>query len=126
MRYNNPNRQQLWQQIMSDVIIVVIDEISGFCPVQAEGTVGGLEFYFRARGTSWTFSLGSRVAVAAPEWFWEEQYGDGEPFAAGWMTLEEAKGFIEKAVRLWAQGEPSKPCRWEIRPHDEVVAGDRA
>lgn len=30
---------------------------SGNCPVQAEGTIDGFPFYFRARGGSWKLSI---------------------------------------------------------------------
>ena len=34
----------------------------GACPVQAEGTVDGLPFYFRARGGEWTLSVAATPA----------------------------------------------------------------
>jgi hypothetical protein len=78
---------------------VQIDWLGGNCPVQAEGNVDGKPFYFRARGNHWTMGIGSDP-VGSPEWDYEEQYGD-EPFAAGWMTEEEARAFIDKAVTLY-------------------------
>lgn len=73
--------------------------IGGKCPVQAEGTIGGKEFYFRARGDSWRLNIGGDV-VMNPEWAYGEDYGDG-PYDAGWMTEEEALAFIEKAASLY-------------------------
>ncbi len=78
---------------------VVIDCLGGNCPVQAEGTIDGLPFYFRARGDRWTMGIGDDV-VLAPAWFYEEPYGDG-PFAAGWMDEDEARAFIHKAADLY-------------------------
>ncbi len=37
--------------------VLVIDDLSGRCPVQATGTLDGHAFYFRARGASWTFQV---------------------------------------------------------------------
>lgn len=79
---------------------LVIDIIGGNCPVQAEGTIDGQEFYFRARGMRWSLSVGGRDVVGAPDWYYEEPYGDRE-FAAGWMTEEEARAFLDKAIGLW-------------------------
>lgn len=79
---------------------IVIDEIGGNCPVQAEGTIDGTPFYFRARGARWTLSVGGRDVILEPDWFHEEPYGDG-PFDAGWMSLEEARGFIAAGAGLY-------------------------
>jgi hypothetical protein len=77
-----------------------IKDIGGFCPVQAEGTIDGAPFYFRARGSRWSLSVGGADVIGAPEFHHEEPYGDG-PFAAGWMEEEEARAFIEKAAGLY-------------------------
>lgn len=81
---------------------LVIDTIGGNCPVQAEGTIDGQEFYFRARGMRWSLSVGGRDVVGAPDWYYEEPYGE-EEFAAGWMTEDEARAFIDKASGLYRQ-----------------------
>ncbi len=80
---------------------VVIDTFGGSCPFQAEGTVDGQEFYFRSRGSSWTFAVGGDV-VMAPAWLYEEDYGS-EPYEAGWITDDEARAFITKAVSLYRE-----------------------
>lgn len=84
--------------------LIAIDQIYGSCPVQADGSVDGTPFYFRARGSSWTLSLGSDP-VGKPDWCYREAYGD-EPYAAGWMSEEEARAFILKAAELHHQGHP--------------------
>lgn len=87
---------------------VVIETLGGFCPVQAEGTVDGQPFYFRARGAHWSLGIGGEP-VGAPSWHHEESYGD-DPFSAGWMSEEEACGFIRKAVAFYAACLEQKNC----------------
>ncbi len=70
------------------------------CPVQAEGTFQGKHFYFRSRGNRWTFYIGNHHSFDNPEWTYSEEYGD-EPYDAGWLTKDEALGFIEKSLRLF-------------------------
>lgn len=82
---------------------VIISEIGGYCPVQAEGTINGKLFYFRARGSRWSLGIGGDP-VSNPEWRYEEPYGTG--FDAGWMDIEEAKTFIDKASSLWVKASP--------------------
>lgn len=59
-----------------------IGTLGGNCPVQAEGTVDGHEFYFRARGSYWSMSIGGDDVVGKPAWYYEEPYGSG-PYDAG-------------------------------------------
>lgn len=75
-----------------------IDMIGGNCPVQAEGTIDGEPFYFRARGCSWSLGIGADP-VGAPDWYCETPYGEG--FEAGWMTVTEARALIEFSARAW-------------------------
>lgn len=77
-------------------LAIIIDEIGGNCPVQADGTIGGQPFYFRARGEHWSFGVGADP-IGEPDWYYQEEY-PGEPYAAGWMTLDEARAFISKAA----------------------------
>lgn len=82
---------------------LTIDFIGGNCPVQAEGTINGSEFYFRARGTHWTMSIGGSDVILKPAWHRRRSYGD-EPFCAGWMTEQEALKFIEDSAADYASG----------------------
>jgi hypothetical protein len=74
----------------------VIDVIGGSCPVQAEGTIDGVPFYFRARGGSWTMAIGGDVLGIPddpdknrrPLWYAECTYGRWP--MAGWMAEADA------------------------------------
>ncbi len=80
--------------------------------MQAQGKIDGEPFYFRARGDSWSLSIGSedkddsnlgvhgRDVVGNPSWEYEEEYGDG-PYDAGWMKEDVARQMIEKAAKMW-------------------------
>ena len=75
------------------------DYIGGNCPVQAEGTIGGYPFYFRARGERWYLEIYDHGE--SDPWLYEEDYPHGQ-FSAGWMPQYEALHFIAKAFKLWA------------------------
>jgi hypothetical protein len=81
---------------------IAIDQIYGFCPVEAKGRIHGKPFYFRARGNRWSIAIGGPRLLSSPEWSYEEPYGD-EKFAAGWMTGVEAHSLIVKAERLYRE-----------------------
>lgn len=101
---------------MSDAGVLII-HLGGNCPVQAEGTVDGEPFYFRARGERWSMSVGGDDVVGAPDWYYEEPYGD-RPYAAGWMSEYEARRFIEEAADRWRNrpteddGQPDEAQEW--------------
>lgn len=80
---------------------VEIDDIGGMCPVQAEGRVDGKAFYFRARGEKWSLSIAEADPIGHPEWIHQAIYGDGDAFAAGWMSEEEALDFLHGAIALY-------------------------
>lgn len=83
---------------------LVIDMIGGQCPVQAEGKIDGKPFYFRARGERWTMGIGGEDVVGYPQWKRWAKWGDG-PFAAGWMTEDEARKIIEQCAADYSAGE---------------------
>lgn len=78
-------------------VSVRVDMLGGQCPVQAEGVIDGLEFYFRARGEHWNLNIGCDVVVE-PFWNMGALYADGDPFAAGWMEEQEAIVFLTAAA----------------------------
>src|SRR3989304_279558 len=81
-----------------------------YCPVQFEGTVNGHPAYFRARWSSWSFSIAkegkSPVFVKEEDalYFRTEEYGNGEFGAAGAISHDEAMGFIEMCVKEFEKG----------------------
>jgi hypothetical protein len=97
--------------------VIHIDWIGGNCPVQAEGTINGAVFYFRARGKVWSIDIATDAGgVDSPTaWSHRERYSDPDakgrfdsdpddqdPYAAGWMSPDEARDFIAKAAELFA------------------------
>tara|TARA_B110001454_G_C12718140_1_gene433479 strand:+ start:2048 stop:2314 length:267 start_codon:yes stop_codon:yes gene_type:complete len=74
----------------------------GLCPVQAEGTVNGHPFYFRARHLSWSLSVASSPNGHVMEddtWsHWETYPG----VSAGAASTQECMEFINRAAELWA------------------------
>lgn len=74
--------------------------IGGNCPVQAEGGVDGVAFYFRARGAAWEFWVGPEA-----DWFSDRSFSfEGDYGAwpdAGWMPRHEALGFIVEGINAY-------------------------
>lgn len=85
----------------------------GSCPVQIEGFVDGKPYYFRARGQFWTLGIGGDPVVS-PEWQSGAHYSD-EPYAAGYMSLSEARGFLVESLKRYLAGEPQ-----DMSEHDEA------
>lgn len=82
------------------------------CPVQAEGTIDGAPFYFRARGQHWEIEIAGGPVLEfmgrgpAEGWWDGEAWGDTR-FAAGWMEHDEARRLIAEAAGRWiAAGRP--------------------
>lgn len=110
----------------------VIDQLGGNCPVQAEGTIDGQRFYFRARGSSWQWHVASTDAEIfdKPTFYLEREYAPEQSYAAGWMLQSEAVGFMCEGVRRYradrdlrdaweAQGSPGTFEEWVV-----VMAND--
>lgn len=80
-----------------------IEHIGGFCPVQAEGTIDGVPFYFRSRGEHWAIAVGEDpvgILLGEPGWMRRERYGDFPK--AGYMTLMEAEDIIRRCAQEFA------------------------
>lgn len=76
-------------------------------PVQAEGTINGKAFYFRARHEHWTFAVSedsniSPIDLQSSEqgFFIEQLYGN-KSFDASYMPLDEAKRIIENCADMY-------------------------
>lgn len=98
------------------MIIEYEQEPSGQCPVQAEGKINGLPFYFRSRGGHWSLSIAKELDGDPLDYkncYVHRELYDGvnrdEPqilhghevqFGAGWATHEECLAFIERAATL--------------------------
>jgi hypothetical protein len=86
-----------------------IDHIGGFCPVQAEGTIDGVPFFFRARGSHWSIGIGEDpVGIMLGNrdgWLKLADYGVFPQ--AGYMSLEEATRIIEECAREFTAQKPS-------------------
>lgn len=76
---------------------VFIDNIGGWCPVQAEGTIDGHPFYFRSRGERWSLEI-----QADQPWSMGARYGTWPQ--AGYMPLDEAVELIIEGARAFRNG----------------------
>jgi hypothetical protein len=89
--------------------------IYGSAPVQAEGTINGFTFYFRAKYDEWTFSISEHseidpVDIQLPEtgkqfgYFAEGKYGTVFDSKASYMEYDIAKDIIQRCVADYLQG----------------------
>lgn len=80
---------------------LIIQWIGGNCPVQAEGTIDGVPFYFRSRGERWSFSVHENdpvgVALGEVNGFYVEEIWGKFP-EAGWMDVDTAEQIIKKCA----------------------------
>lgn len=86
-------------------LTIQIDNLGGFCPVQADGTINGQPFYFRARGQRWSIEIGGGFVLGGEGWRYEQPYGAAQ-FDAGYMPEDEARAFIAMAAARWATETP--------------------
>ncbi len=93
---------------------ISIDTIGGNCPVQAEGQIDGFVFYFRARGRAWSVEI---YDGGDEPWVTTQFYSD-EPYAAGWMSEDEARAFIETAAR-WFRSERGAATADDGQPDEQ-------
>lgn len=76
---------------------LVITMIGGQCPMQAEGTINGKPFYFRARGEHWSFSVGDGDIHGDTDWYLSVRWSRDQ-FGAGWMTEAQARAIIAQCA----------------------------
>lgn len=86
-----------------------LDELAGYCPVQAKGEFDALHFYFRARGSHWRFEAGGNASgTDAARWWFEEHWPNSTGFDAGYMEDEDAIRCILKAVERYRTEDRSR------------------
>lgn len=89
-----------------------LDAIGGKCPVQAEGTLAGAFWYFRARGSAWSITvhvdrgLSYYYSGETPLYHYEEAYG--KKFEAGYMPIAEAEAFILRELTKYRDSLPKE------------------
>ena len=84
-------------------------QLGGACPVQGEGTVDGLEWYFRARGESWSFEVfrpGGFEGLPVQDVVFDRS-GEtfGGPYSASWIGAKHAWSLIRTCINEWRQGQ---------------------
>ena len=83
--------------------------LDGLAPVQADGTINGFLFYFRAKHNEWTFAISENpevdpVDIQFPDqgkrfgYFTQGQYGGEFESKASYMDNETATEIIENCV----------------------------
>lgn len=86
--------------VLACKIDIVFAWMEGNCPIQAEGTFGGKEFYFRARWNSMRVYVGG---IVKPEFLYEEPYDEDGPGSAGWAPKEDCLAFIRRAFAAYVE-----------------------
>lgn len=85
-----------------DMTGIEIAWLGGHCPVQAEGSVDRIAFYFRARGSHWEIWIGDqrRCFTDHPDiWSYREPFRTWPE--AGWMSESLARRYIAEGVARW-------------------------
>lgn len=95
---------------MTEAAKLHIEMIGGFCPVQAEGTIDGKPFYFRARGFRWELEIETSQGDGSP---WSASCTWGEWPDAGWMPEDEARRLIEWCAKEYAKSHQIAPVAAE-------------
>ena len=81
---------------------VVIETNGGACPTQAEGTINGIPFYFRARSGVWDFTIGSDpVGQQIHGGADYDVSGDDDTY--GWMKPAEVEAIIREHAAMFAR-----------------------
>lgn len=85
-------------------------DFGGNAPVQGEGEINGRPFYFRARGKTWEVliayvgddPLNLYIGGGGGGYTHVEDW-PGDDYAAGWMTMDEVRVCMERAVSEFRQ-----------------------
>ncbi len=83
-----------------------VGSFGGFCPVQGEGRVDGLPWFFRARGSRWQFAVALspdgdpvETLLGGPGFRLDAPCKDG--YAAGWLKNSEAAELIREGIEAY-------------------------
>jgi hypothetical protein len=77
----------------------------GNCPVQSEGYIDDHPYYFRSRGSHWTFAVSIPGVDPAGEDHIYLSAGYIGPWpSAGWIPVEEAEAIISRCVHEFREG----------------------
>lgn len=79
---------------------LIVTYLGGACPTQAEGTIFGNPFYFRARHGTWdlTVTVPGSDPVMPAEWADVLLYREGEDPAQGWMEEAQVLPILQQAT----------------------------
>lgn len=80
-----------------------VECFGGNCPIQAEGSLGNLCWYFRSRGDR----MQLRIAESDADLFTARAWWHAEPYGvypdAGWAPISECKEFMLRAFQKYAK-----------------------
>lgn len=102
--------------------------LSGFCPVQGEGTVDGQPFFFRARHNTISLAIGGGDLLLHPDWEWCEMddasrtdadIGEG----AGWLDHIGARAYILIFAQYYQQGIPGNGVAYHRAQARQTIRG---
>lgn len=85
---------------------MIVEWCEGVCPVQAEGTLDDLAFYFRARGEHWQFHVSKDPShrFVNDIFYCDIEWPEG-PYMAGWMAPADVLKCLHLGVALYRQQE---------------------
>jgi hypothetical protein len=94
------------KQKVENSCLSLMYELWGEAPVQALGTVGGREFYFRARHSAWEFEVANEQGDLPSDVGESLVYHRrGEYMNAGFMSKETAVFLIEKCAQEYLESD---------------------
>ena len=93
----------------------LIGKIYGSAPVQADGTINGFPFYFRARWDEWTFAISENPNISPVDiqfietgkeygYFAEGRIGKEWEYLASYMEVDMVKDIITKCSNEYLKG----------------------
>jgi hypothetical protein len=102
-------------QEFEDLKLKLKGTIYGQGPVQAEGTINGFQFYFRARWDGWTFSISENTQIDPVDiqisevgkqhgYFAEGKYGSQFEYKASYMEYDIAVDIIKRCSSEYLEG----------------------